>query len=175
MTFEQIIERHLAGDTNLFNETKFIFETQGEAAARDFARGVDEAIGEKSFLLVTAHIEKLKEAANAPKFNEKAAAESELYKQQIQRDKIAKQDAERVVRNNIENERNAPALPIVEKPKKPLFESPALSGGLGLDRDRLKESDKVYNPNFTQPNKNLLIFGGILVIIAAYFYFKKGK
>ena len=172
MTFEQIIERHLAGETDLKNETKFIFETQGEAAALDFARGVDEAAGGASFQLVSTYIQKLKAAASAPKYNEKAAAESELYKQSLQRDKMYKQDQERLVRDAIQEERNAPALPIVDKTKKPLFEREVLSGGLGLNRDLLKDM-KRSEPQ--EKDNRLYIVAGILLIIAIYYYTKKGK
>jgi hypothetical protein len=172
MTFEQLMERHLAGETDLKNETKFIFDTQGEAAALDFARGVDEAAGGASFQLVSNYIQKLKAAASAPKYNEKAAAESELFKQSLQRDKMAKQDNERAMRDAIQEERNAPALPIVEKTKKPLFEGKVLTGGLGLDRDRLKDID-LAAPQ--EKDNRLYIIAGILLIIAIYYYTKKGK
>jgi hypothetical protein len=85
---------------------------------------------------------------------------------------MAKQDQERLVRDAIQEERNAPALPIVEKTKKPLFEGQVLSGGLGRDRDRLKDLE-LSEPQ--EKDNRLYIVAGILLIIAIYIYTKKGK
>lgn len=133
--FSEIVERYNAGQTDLKAETAFIYKTQGEAAAYDFARALDEAIGSKPYNEVMTYTAQLKEAASKPQFNEAAAAQSEMYKQKLVRERIEKQAKEKALSDSMTLQKSQDIGNVVSKNKQPLLEGER-SGGYGLRKEK---------------------------------------
>ena len=89
MNFEELKARYLAGETDLTKEAIYIFDQQGETAAQDFARVVDEELGASAYENVQRAIKAAQDASGQLYYNQKAAAELALKK--------AQQDAKRMI------------------------------------------------------------------------------
>lgn len=168
MSFEELKQRYFAGETNLFAETAFIFNdpTQGEAAVLDFARSLDEEVGAAPYNLVMQHLATLKEKAKGPQFNEKAAADSELYKQSIQRGKVLDMAKNEAIAENVTNTAAMPMRPVALDNKAKLFPDNV--------KDQIRQEPETnLNPRtFYAENKPALIVAA-LVLLGLLFMYKK--
>jgi trans-aconitate methyltransferase len=170
MTFEELVDRYLAGETNLYNETAFLFNDpmQGESAVHSFARELDEKVGAAPYNLVMQHLATLKEKAKGPQFNEKAAADSELYKQSIQRGKVLDMAKNEAIAENVTNTAAMPMRPVALDNKAKLFPDNV--------KDQIREEMPMvggnYMPKFWQENKTPLIVAA-LVLLGLLFMYKK--
>jgi hypothetical protein len=165
-TFEQTVERYNAGQTDLKAETAFIFNSQGEAAAYEFARALDEAIGAKPYSEVMAYTAYLKEQASKPTFNEAAAAQSEMYKQKLVREKIEKQAKEKALADSVALNKSTDLGDVMSKNKQPILidSRPGGKGGPGGGPDIMNKEVGGYKP-LSESKGNMTVY--ILLVIAA--------
>ena len=122
MTFEEIITRYNSGETDLKGETLFILQNQGKEAAFDFARAVDEAAGSNAYNAVMLFINEYQQKQSEPKFNEQEAMKSALKKAEEERNKAFKMQENERMAENITATKNAPALPLAQPIKRPIFD-----------------------------------------------------
>jgi hypothetical protein len=140
MTFEEILERYKAGETDLKTETAYLFKNQGPAAAYDFARGFDEAVGSEPYLKIMGYIEKLEADAIAPKVN---AEEQNRVALELA-NKMAKKNTDMQNNLNLANDitlkRNEPLPDLTKENETPLFPSLGLRPDLETTENEITES-----------------------------------
>jgi hypothetical protein len=161
-----ITARYLAGETDLSKETAFLFKTQGPAAAYDFARGFDEEVGSKPYLLIMGYIEKLEADAIAPKVN---AEEQNRVALELA-NKMAKKNTDMAnnlkLANDITLKRNEPLPDLTKENEAPLFPS------LGLRPD-LKTTETEITESQTESAKVSPVLLVSIAAILIYFIVKK--
>lgn len=188
MTIEEIIARYDAGQiNNLNNEVAYIMDdpSQGELAALNFARSLEEAQGSSAQLANLAYdaINNYK-LGNALKINQQAILASELKKAQDMADKNAASAISKGIADNVLNQNNTAIATPVTNPTNPLIlnpdridANPVGAGGMIKGETPTDLSGGYVYPEFVKnasrlPNTTMLLYVGSLLVVL-YFVFKK--
>jgi hypothetical protein len=185
-----VIDRYLAGETDLKAETKFLYDTQGVQAVYSFARYLDENVGAAPYNLVMLYAEKLEAQKNAIQINEVEATKSALAKAALEAEKAYKQSEQVKFAESLTTSKNAPMQDLVKPAPPQLFPNmgivqnergeggriggPRIGGstdGGGLANLGDKRIKEILEAGKKNPKTVLIIAAGIALI--AYFYFKK--
>lgn len=172
MTFEEILDRYKAGETDLFQESKFLYQTQGIQAVYDFARSFDEAIGAEPYDKIMKYAAQFIADENEVKLNQKAAQEIAMQKAAKTQEKAAKQAENARMASVLTESKNAPLKEIVDINKAELFPvmgiRPTNEVGIKIKPDAPAEAIIIQKAT---PKNVLFIALGLLII--AYFYYNK--
>jgi hypothetical protein len=172
LTTEEIGERFKAGETTLFQESKFLYQTQGIQAVYDFARDFGEKIGAEGEDLIMKYAAQFVADENEVKLNQKAAQEIAMAKAAKTQEKAAKQAENARMASVLTESKNAPLKEIVEINKAELFPvmgiRPANEVGVKIKPDAPVEAIIIQKAT---PKNVLFIALGLLII--AYFYYNK--
>jgi hypothetical protein len=172
MTFEEILDRYKAGETDLFQESKFLYQTQGIQAVYDFARSFDEAIGAEPYDKIMKYAAQFVADENEVKLNQKAAQEIAMQKAAKTQEKAAKQAENARMASVLTESKNAPLKEIVDINKAELFPvmgiRPTNEVGVKIKPDAPAEAIIIQKAT---PKNVLFIALGLLII--AYFYYNK--
>lgn len=172
MTFEEILDRYKAGETDLFQESKFLYQTQGIQAVYDFARSFDEAIGAEPYDKIMKYAAQFVADENEVKLNQKAAQEIAMQKAAKTQEKAAKQAENARMASVLTESKNAPLKEIVDINKAELFPvmgiRPTNEVGIKIKPDAPAEAIIIQKAT---PKNVLFIALGLLII--AYFYYNK--
>jgi hypothetical protein len=174
MTIEELKERYDAGQiTNFRGEIQFMLEDplQGETSVNDFIRALDETLGPQAAQIANNDLIFLKEQ-NLIKYNERAAMDMVISKNEIEakKNEVSLQSEKNA---GLVKAGNLIAPPALEYNEEPLIYKPLEK--FNIDGVKMPESGGIAGGLFISKNQNLYLIGAALVIIAAYFYFFKGK